>query len=103
MAPAQPYQFTFTAKARKERKGEPSFCLSDFRSLSGEWDLSLGCQYRPLHTDNIILSAGFGVLIPGSGWNDIYGTNTGSTPGYSRTGSATEFTYSGLIALTLTY
>ena len=37
------------------------------------WDLSLGCQYRPLHTDNIILSAGFGVLIPGSGYNDIYG------------------------------
>jgi hypothetical protein len=43
-------------------------------SVSNEvgWDLSLGFQYRPLHTDNIIISAGFGVLIPGSGYNDIY-------------------------------
>jgi len=49
------------------------------------------------------LSAGFGVLIPGSGYNDIYGNNAGSVPGYSRTGSADQFPYSGLIALTLTY
>lgn len=70
------------------------------------WDLSLGCQYRPLHTDNIIVSAGFGVLIPGSGYNDIYGTNMKPVPGFdraNRTGSADEFPYSGLIAVTLTY
>ena len=70
------------------------------------WDLSLGCQYRPLHTDNIILSAGFGVLIPGSGYNDIYRTSTDPVPGFDRTdntGSVNGFPYSGLIALTLTY
>jgi len=70
------------------------------------WDLSLGCQYRPLHTDNIIVSAGFGVLIPGSGYNDIYGTNMKPVPGFdraNRTGSADEFPYSALIAVTLTY
>ena len=32
------------------------------------WDLSLGLQYRPLLTDNIILSAGLGALIPGRGF-----------------------------------
>ena len=30
------------------------------------WDFSLGFQYRPLLTDNIIVSAGFGALIPGT-------------------------------------
>ena len=70
------------------------------------WDLSLGCQYRPLHTDNIIISAGFGVLIPGSGYNDIYKTSTDPVPGFDRTdntGSVNGFPYSGLIAVTLTY
>jgi hypothetical protein len=67
------------------------------------WDLSLGCQYRPLHTDNIIVSAGFGVLIPGSGYNDIYRTSTDPVAGYNHNGSANSFPYSGLIALTLTY
>ncbi len=32
------------------------------------WDLSMGFQYRPLLTDNIIISAGFGALIPGRGY-----------------------------------
>jgi hypothetical protein len=70
------------------------------------WDLSLGCQYRPLHTDNIILSAGIGVLIPGNGYNDIYKTSTDPVPGFNRTdntGSVNGFPYSGLVAVTLTY
>jgi hypothetical protein len=70
------------------------------------WDLSLGFQYRPLHTDNIIISAGFGVLIPGSGYNDIYKTSTDPVPGFDRTdntGSVNGFPYSGLVAVTLTY
>jgi hypothetical protein len=77
-------------------------------SVSNEvgWDLSLGFQYRPLHTDNIIISAGFGVLIPGSGYNDIYKTSTDPVPGFDRTdntGSVNGFPYSGLVAVTLTY
>ena len=58
------------------------------------WDLSLGFQYRPVLTDNIIFSAGFGALIPGAGYKNIYQTMTGSVD---------DFLYSGLIAVTFTY
>ena len=44
------------------------------------WDLSLGFQYRPLLTDNIIISTGFGVLIPGRGYRDIYQANPTPCP-----------------------
>lgn len=70
------------------------------------WDLSLGFQYRPLLTDNIIVSAGFGVLIPGSGYRDIYNPTTEPVPGFDRsnlTGNSDDFPYSGLIAITFTY
>jgi hypothetical protein len=70
------------------------------------WDLSLGFQYRPLLTDNIIVSAGFGVLIPGQGYSDIYKTSTAPVPGFDRTdrtGATDDFLYSGLIAITFTY
>ena len=67
-------------------------------------DLSLGFQYRPFLTDNIIFSAGFGVLIPGSGYRDIYGNNGANVPGFNNnSGNATAFPYSGLIAITFTY
>jgi len=67
-------------------------------------DLSLGFQYRPFLTDNIIVSAGFGVLIPGSGYRDIYGNNGANMPGFNNnSGNATAFPYSGLIAITFTY
>ena len=70
------------------------------------WDLSLGIQYRPLLTDNIIFSAGFGTLIPGQGYKDIYKTSTNPVPGFDRTdrtGAVDSFLYSGLIAVTFTY
>lgn len=70
------------------------------------WDLSLGVQYRPLLTDNIILSAGFGVLIPGRGFKDIYRANTDPVPGFDRAdrpGQPDGFLYSGLFALTFVY
>ena len=69
-------------------------------------DLSLGLQYRPFLTDNVILSAGWGVLLPGRGYKDIYRRSTDPVTGLedtSRTGKADDFLYSGLIALTLTY
>jgi hypothetical protein len=76
--------------------------------VNGEvgWDLSLGIQYRPLLTDNVILSAGFGALIPGQGYKDIYKTSTDPVPGFDRTdrkGAVDDFLYSGLIAITFTY
>ncbi len=70
------------------------------------WDLSLGFQYRPFLTDNVIVSAGFGVLIPGQGYRDIYQTSTQPVPGFDRnnnTGNSNDFPYSGLIAITFTY
>ena len=70
------------------------------------WDLSLGIQYRPLLTDNIIFSAGFGALIPGRGYKDIYKSSTDPVPGFDRTdrtGATDDFLYSGLIAVTFTY
>jgi hypothetical protein len=70
------------------------------------WDLSFGFQYRPLLTDNIIISAGFGVLIPGAGYRDIYKTSTEPVPGFDRSdraGAVDDFLYSGLIAVTFTY
>ncbi|MEQ2007349.1 MAG: hypothetical protein ABMA26_11175, partial [Limisphaerales bacterium] len=69
-------------------------------------DLSLGLQYRPFLTDNVILSAGWGVLLPGRGYKDIYRRSTDPVPGLevtSRAGQVDDFLYSGLIALTLTY
>ena len=45
------------------------------------WDLSGGIQYRPLLTDNVIISAGMGSLIPGDGYKAIYQTNTIPVPG----------------------
>ena len=70
------------------------------------WDLSLGFQYRPFLTDNVIISAGFGALIPGQGYRDIYQTSTQPVPGFDRnnnTGNSNDFPYSGLIAITFTY
>jgi hypothetical protein len=68
-------------------------------------DLSLGFQYRPFLTDNVIVSAGFGVLIPGDGYRDIYKTNPDPVPGFSTgpAGSVDPFLYTGLIAITFTY
>ncbi len=70
------------------------------------FDLSIGFQYRPLLTDNIIISAGFGTLIPGQGFRDIYKRSTDPVPGYNARrsrGQADDFLYSGVIAVTLTY
>jgi hypothetical protein len=70
------------------------------------WDLSIGWQYRPLLTDNVIISAGFGVLIPGNGFRDIYRRNTSPVRGYNSqndAGEVDDFLYSAVLALTLTY
>ena len=69
-------------------------------------DLSIGFQYRPLLTDNIIISIGFGTLIPGQGYRDIYQTSTRPVPNFQHTslrGQVDDFLYSGLVAITLTY
>ena len=65
-------------------------------------DCSVGVKYRPLLTDNIVLLAGFGVLVPGDGYKDIFGQG----PGIRGTGGShktDDFLYSGLMELTFTY
>src|SRR5204862_6804894 len=68
-------------------------------------DCSLGLQWRPLLTENIILSAGFGVLVPGEGYKDIFRTNTRPVFGYNNppAGKVEDFLYSALFNMTLTY
>lgn len=80
--------------------------LTDRISHEVGWDLSVGFQYRPFLTDNLIISAGFGALIPGPGFKDIYQTATVPAPGYtpaSNAGHVDDFLYSGLLAITFTY
>ena len=68
------------------------------------FDCSVGVRYRPLLTDNIVVTAGFGVLIPGSGFRDIYARGPIPTAtGGSRNGQTDDFLYSGLVKLTFTY
>ncbi len=71
-------------------------------------DLSVGIIYRPLLTNNIIISAGVGVLIPGKGFRDIYRTSTRPVEGYRFNEEDAgdiegDFLYSGLIVLTATF
>lgn len=55
------------------------------------WDVSAGIIYRPLFTNNIILRASGAVLIPGSGYEELFDERPKEPP------------YSVLINLTLTY
>jgi len=65
-------------------------------------DVSLGVQWRPLLTDNVIVTAGFGALVPGEGYKDIYRANTRPVPGFPQE-ETDDFLYSGILTLTLTY
>ncbi len=51
-------------------------------------DISLGVQYRPFNTNNIIFTVGAAALVPGAGFQDIY---------------TSETLYSTFVAATLTY
>ena len=67
-------------------------------------DLSLGFQYRPFLTDNVVITTGFGALIPGNGYRDIYKTSTDPVAGFAApAGKMDGFLYSGLFAITFTY
>jgi len=68
-------------------------------------DCSLGLQWRPLLTENVILSAGFGVLVPGEGYKDIFRTNTRPVFGFHNPppGKVDDFLYSALFTMTFTY
>ncbi len=70
------------------------------------WDLSIGFQYRPFLTDNVIISTGFGTLLPGKGYRDIYRKTTETVPGYTPTqnpGQTDDFLFNAVFAVTFTY
>ena len=69
-------------------------------------DLSLGFKYRPFLTEQVIFSAGFGALLPGEGYKDIYQRNTAHVPGYGpqeEEGHVDRYLYNAFFTLTLTY
>jgi hypothetical protein len=68
-------------------------------------DCSAGFEWRPLLTENVIVSAGAGFLIPRWGYKDIYRTITVPVPGYPSppAGHVDPFLYSAIVTLTLTY
>jgi hypothetical protein len=68
-------------------------------------DCSAGFQWRPLLTENIIVTAGAGFLIPRWGYKDIYQTNTKPVLGSTGppAGHVDDFLYSAIATVTLTY
>ena len=54
-------------------------------------DVSVGVQYRPYFTQNVVLNASIGALFPGKGLKEIYGNSVDATQ------------YSGLVNLLLTF
>ena len=68
-------------------------------------DCSAGFQWRPLLTDNIIVTAGAGFLIPRWGYKDIYQANTKPVFGFPgpSAGHVDDFLYSAIVTVTLTY
>ena len=68
-------------------------------------DCSLGFEWRPLLTDNIIVTAGAGFFVPRWGYKFIYRTNTDPVHGYPGppAGEVDDFLYSGIVTVTLTY
>jgi hypothetical protein len=68
-------------------------------------DASFGLQWRPFLTENMLVSAGIGFLVPGQGYKDIYRANTRPVPGFSGppAGDVDDFLYSAILTVTLTY
>jgi hypothetical protein len=68
-------------------------------------DCSAGFQWRPLLTDNVIVTAGAGFLIPRWGYKDIYQANTKPVFGFPgpSAGHVDDFLYSAIVTVTLTY
>ena len=54
-------------------------------------DVSVGVQYRPYFTQNVVLNASIGALFPAKGLKEIYGNAVDATQ------------YSGLVNLLLTF
>ncbi len=63
------------------------------------WDLGMGVLWRPLLSENVVLSAGLTGLVPGGGFDDLY-SSTCSTPGC---GAPSRALLNGFVNLKLSY
>ncbi len=69
-------------------------------------DCSFGVKYRPLLTDNIVVSAGLGLFFPGDGYRDIYRRNTRYVPGYgpqNEAGKVDNYLYNAFFTISFVY
>lgn len=69
-------------------------------------DLSAGLQWRPLLTSNILVSAGYGALLPARGFRDIFRTTQPAISGFTAPGATAvvdRFLHSAILAVSLTY
>lgn len=70
------------------------------------WDLSLGLRWRPLLTDNVIVSLGGATFLGGDGFRDIYQSEEfrfGPNGLEKVRSEGNTILYSGFLAVTLTY
>ncbi len=70
------------------------------------WDISAGVKYRPLLTENIIIGAGLGLLIPDEGYKDIYRRSTDQVQGFgpqNREGEVDDYLWNALMTVTFTF
>ena len=74
---------------------------NNIRSEIG-FDLSVGTEYRPFLNDNVVLTGGFAALIPGRGFDDLYGIGDPLRPfGDQKIESPTL--YSAFVEMALVY
>lgn len=70
------------------------------------FDLSVGLQWRPLLTDNLIVTIGTGWLVPGRGFRDIYRRTVPAVAGFTDPGAGSRvdrLLHSTVVAAALTY
>lgn len=67
-------------------------------------DLSVGMEWRPLHTDNVIFTGGFAMLLPGRGFDDLFGRVDPFDIAQAQAGNVRASTMSAaFVELALTY
>ncbi|MFN5052979.1 MAG: hypothetical protein ACK5KS_01875 [Planctomyces sp.] len=78
------------------------FAYQDGIARSIGTDLSLGLEYRPLLSDNVLIAGGVSALLPGRGFDDLYGVTDPLAAAAGATGRA-ENLYGMFMDLVLTW
>ena len=97
VAQANVLRFASTAPLQAIHRGTQSHKLGT--------DLSLGVQWRPLLTNNIVIVGGYGILLPGQGYRDIF-RPTAASPrslSVSTSDAVSRLLHSATLSAVLTY